>query len=153
MNKVERFREYTRKLEMYLTNINSRNDCCCGFNTTQCFMIVEIGRAPGISVKELASLLRMDKGGVSRTVDKLVCEGYVERKSSKEDRRWIELSLTREGQAYFEKIEKDMNFKFKEILSEIPKEKQEQVLEALQLYVIACQKAEGRKDDSGNETC
>ena len=66
MDLVKIFREQTRQLECHLGNINSTDCCCCSVNKTQCFLIVEIGRKPGISVKELAEILRIDKSGVSR---------------------------------------------------------------------------------------
>jgi len=43
---------------------------------------LEIGRKANISVKELAEILRLDKSGISRTVEELVQKGYVERKPS-----------------------------------------------------------------------
>lgn len=147
MDKVSKFREYTRQLEFQLANMNKKDCCCCNISTTQCFMLVEIGRRPGISLKELAAILRMDKGGVSRSIEDLVRKEYVERKTSEEDRRWVALFLLQKGQEHFEKIERDMNSKFQDILNEIPEEKQNQVIEALQLYVMACTKVEERKND------
>ena len=142
MDLVKQFREYTRQLECHLGNMNQSDCCCCGVSTTQCFVIVEIGRNPGISVKELAEILRIDKSGVSRAVEELVQKGYVERNPSKEDRRYVVLTLLSKGQERFEKIEKDMYFKFKEVLEQIPEEKREQVVEALKLYNEACTKVE-----------
>ena len=40
-----------------------------------------------------------------------------------------------------------MNGKFQEILNEIPDEKQEQVIEALELYVAACTKVKEREEN------
>lgn len=142
MDLVKRFREYTRQLECHLGNMNQSDCCCCGVSTTQCFMIVEIGRKPGLSVKELAEILRMDKSGVSRAVEELVQKGFVERNPSKEDRRYVVLTLLPKGQERFEKIEHDMYIKFKEVLEQIPEEKREQVIESLRLYNEACTKAE-----------
>ena len=59
MDLVKQFREYTRQLECHLDNMNQSDCCCCGVSTAQCFIIVEIGRKPGISVKELAEILRV----------------------------------------------------------------------------------------------
>ena len=143
MDLVKQFREYTRQLECHLGNMNQSDCCCCGVSTTQCFMIVEIGRKPGISVKELAEILRMDKSGVSRAVEELVQKGFVERKPAKEDRRYVVLTLLPKGQERFEKIENDMYLKFKAVLEQIPEEKREQVVDALRLYNEACMKAEG----------
>lgn len=145
MDLVKQFREYTRQLECHLGNINESDCCCCGVSGAQCFVIVEIGRKPGISVKELAEILHIDKSGVSRSVEELVQKGFVERKPSVKDRRFVVLNLLPKGQERFEKIEHDMYLKFKEILEQIPADKQEQVLEALRLYNEACLKVEGEK--------
>lgn len=146
MDKVKIFREYTRQLEIQLGNINKTDCCCCNVTTSQCFVIVEVGRHPGISVKELSTILHMDKSSVSRIVDELVRKEYIERKSSEVDRRWVVLNLLPKGQQHFEKIENDMDLKFKEIFHQIPEEKQDQVIEALQLYIAACDRLEEKND-------
>lgn len=138
MDLVKQFREYTRQLECHLENINSSDCCCCNVNKTQCFLIVEIGRKPGISVKKLAEILRIDKSGVSRFVEDLVQKEYVERKASTEDRRFVTLNLLPKGQERFDIIEHDMYCKFKEVLEQIPQDKREQVIESLRLYNEAC---------------
>ena len=85
MDLVKQFREYTRQLECHIGNMNNSDCCCCGVSETQCFVLVEIGRKPNISVKELAEILRLDKSGISRTVEELVRKKYVERKPSEEE--------------------------------------------------------------------
>ena len=142
MDKVKLFRESTRELERNLEKLNSSDCCQCNVNTSQCFLVVEIGRKPGICVKELAELLKMDKSAVSRSVEELVQKGYVLRAPSKRDSRSVVLNLTDEGMARFSTIEKDMNMKFKRVFSMIPKEKQSQVLEALNIYNDAIKKSE-----------
>lgn len=144
MELVKQFREYTRQLECHLGNMNKSDCCCCGVSETQCFLVVEIGRKPGISVKELAKILHMDKSAVSRSIEELVQKEYVERRPSKEDRRFVTLSLLPKGQERFEKIEHDMYIKFKEVFEQIPVDKQEQVIEALRLYNEACERVENK---------
>ncbi|MBD5487530.1 MAG: winged helix-turn-helix transcriptional regulator [Lachnospiraceae bacterium] len=147
MDLVKQFREYTRQLECHLGNINSADCCCCSVNKRQCFLIVEIGRKPGISVKELADILRIDKSGVSRLVEDLVRKEFVERKPSAEDRRFVTLNLLPKGQERFGKIEHDMYYRFKEVLEQIPEDKQEQVVEALKIYNEACSVVEDNSND------
>jgi len=142
MSQAKQFRENTRILECHLGNINKADCCCCGISETQCFVLVEIGRKPNISVKELAKVLRLDKSGISRTVEELVQKNYVERKPSEEDRRYVVLNLTHEGKERFERIENDMNQKFEQILNRIPVDKRTQVIEALELYNDACDELE-----------
>lgn len=147
MDLVKQFREQTRQLECHLGNINSADCCCCNVNKTQCFLIVEIGRKPGISVKELAEILRIDKSGVSRFVEDLVQKEFVERNPSTEDRRFVTLHLLPKGQERFEKIEYDMYYKFQEVLEQIPENKREQVVESLRLYNEACLVVEDNNND------
>lgn len=143
MNQVKVFRERTRELERHLSNMNQTDCCQCGVNEGQCFLVVEIGRAPGIRVKQLAEVLQMDKSAISRSVEELVQKGYVLREISKEDRRCVSLTLTEEGQKRFQKIEEDMDASFARVFACIPKEKQALVLEALEEYNKACKKTEG----------
>ena len=104
MDKVKQFRELTRELDCHLENIN-RSDCCqCSVNESQCFLVVEIGRNPGICIKDLAHTVHQDKSAVSRSIEELVQRGYVVREPSKTDRRCVVLDLTSEGRAHFEKI-------------------------------------------------
>lgn len=147
MDLVQQFREYTRQLECHFENMNSADCCCCSVNKTQCFLVVEIGRKPGISVKELAEILRIDKSGVSRFVEDLVQKEYVERKPSLEDRRFVTLYLLPKGQERFEKIEHDMYYKFKKVFEQIPENKREQVIESLKLYNEACLAVEDISND------
>ena len=142
MKEVKLFREYTRELECHLAALNQSDCCQCGINESQCFLIVEIGRKPGICVKELAEAVGLDKSGISRGVEELVQKEYVNREPSKTDRRSVVLTLTEKGQARFEKIENDMNAAFKKVFSRMSKTEQEKVLEALAIYNEACRKDE-----------
>ena len=144
MNKIQQFREYTRELECHLDNINQTDCCQCSVSKAECFLVVEIGRKPGICIKELAGILKIDKSGVSRSVEELVKKGFVTREPSKTDRRSVVLKLTESGRARFEKIEKDMYIEFKKVFSMIGKSDQDKVLEALRIYNEACRKVEGR---------
>lgn len=142
MDKVKLFREYTRELECHLDNIN-HNDCCtCNVNKSECFLIVEIGRQPGICIKDLAQILKLDKSGVSRSVEELVKKGYILRQPSEKDRRSVVLTLTKSGEERYNKIEADMYTEFKKVFSKIKKSDQDKVLEALRIYNEACRMAE-----------
>ncbi|MCR5558467.1 MAG: MarR family transcriptional regulator [Butyrivibrio sp.] len=143
MDKIQQFREYTRELECHLDNINQTDCCQCSVSKAECFLIVEIGRKPGICIKELAEILKVDKSGVSRSVEELVKKGFVTREPSKTDRRSVVLKLTKSGNARFDKIEKDMYIEFKKVFSMIKKSDQDKVLEALRIYNEACKKVEG----------
>ena len=69
-------------------------------------------------------------------------KGFVTREPSRTDRRCVVLKLTENGNARFEKIEKDMYIEFKKIFSKIEKSDRDKVLEALRIYNEACRKVE-----------
>jgi DNA-binding MarR family transcriptional regulator len=68
-----------------------------GIAASDVSLLVSIKYAPGIGVNELAERERMSAAAMSKHVDRLVREGWVERTPSESDRRRIGLTLTEEG--------------------------------------------------------
>ena len=122
------------------TGILERGEAtCCSITVSQCHSLVEIGRNEALSVNQLAELLGLDKSTVSRSVDKLVTDGFVLREEQPEDRRFATLRLTSAGQKLFADIEERMTAYFNAVLQTIPEEKRSQVLESLQYLTAALQ--------------
>lgn len=137
MSPSQRLRETTRLLIRKLGVLERSGATCCSITMTQCHAIVETGRRQQISVNELAELLTLDKSTVSRTVDQLVNNGVFIREPDANDRRYVVLRLTIQGEALFKSIEQRMEKYFTEILDSISEEKQDQVIESLQLLAEA----------------
>ena len=70
-----------------------------GLTGAQADALAVIGQAGPLSLKELGELLVAEAGHPSRLVDRLVEAGLVERHAAGQDRRRVELSLTRRGRA------------------------------------------------------
>jgi MarR family transcriptional regulator, organic hydroperoxide resistance regulator len=68
-----------------------------GLTGAQADALGVIGKAGPLSLKELGELLVAEAGHPSRLVDRLVEAGLVERRAAADDRRRVELSLTRSG--------------------------------------------------------
>lgn len=130
-------RELIRVLVRNLGILEESEATCCGTTVSQCHAIVEIGRAKDISLNELSELLTLDKSTMSRTINKLVDSGLVIRELYPEDRRYVSIKLTHEGIKIFNNIESSMEEYYQSILTCIPEEKREQVLESLQLIINA----------------
>jgi DNA-binding MarR family transcriptional regulator len=130
-------RELIRVLVRNLGILEESEASCCGTTVSQCHAIVEIGRAKDMSLNELAELLAVDKSTISRTINKLVDSSLAIRELHPEDRRYVSIRLTDEGTKIFENIESSMEEYYQSILSSIPEEKIEQVLESLQLIINA----------------
>ena len=59
-----------------------------------------VGRNPGITVRDLLSILRITKQSLSRVLSDLLREGIVQQDQGTEDRRQRLLSLSDKGQAF-----------------------------------------------------
>jgi len=148
---VKNLRESIRGIEKCLGVLEKTQASCCGSSLSQCYAIVEIGRAVELTLNELASILNVDKSTASRIVNGLVNENMVERESSQGDRRYISIRLTQKGTKVFKEIEENMHLYYTKVYEAIPKEKQEQVMESLEILLEAlrlnkCCKGDGNCD-------
>ena len=106
---------------------------CDGASTTTCTILTELGREPSMTLARLARRLRLDKGWTSRAVDQLVDRGLVEKVGSDSDRRTIEISLTRAGQAEHRRLERILNGQVTRVIGRIPSAQRSAVERALAL--------------------
>ncbi len=67
-------------------------------------IIAVLGRAEGLSAKEIAEATEMDKVAVSRAVARLVAAKRVVARADRADARRQNLTLTREGEALYARI-------------------------------------------------
>lgn len=140
----ENLRELIRVLVRNLGLLEKTDASCCGVTIAQCHAIVEIGRKRRMSLVDLADMLGLDKSTMSRTVNSLVSSGLVSRDLDNENRRYITIQLTEYGMTVFRRIEESMGKYYRSILSSIPADKRDQVLESLRLLTAAVK---------GNECC
>lgn len=87
---VRRFSILHRQSGIYLDRKLRALDIKVG----QFLYLVCICEQPGLSQEQLASLLRIDKGSVARTVKQLVQDGYLRREVCPRDRRQYQLYPT-----------------------------------------------------------
>jgi len=98
-------RELIRLLVRNLGILEKSEASCCGTTISQCHAIVEVGRTEETSLNELAELLGLDKSTMSRTINNLVDSGLAQRELHPDDRRYISIKLTDEGQEIYKNIE------------------------------------------------
>ena len=91
-----------------------------GASATTCTILTELGRAPSMTLAELARRLRLDKGWTSRAIDQLVASGLVAKVDGAGDRRTVALSLTRAGQAEHRRIEALLNDHVARVVGRVP---------------------------------
>lgn len=102
--------------------------------------VLEIGAAPGISAKDLAHILRLDKSNASRQLAKLEASGFLKRQIIDDDKRSSALYLTDAGQILLLKIDQFATNQVSNALSRITPSDQPKVVQALELYTNALDK-------------
>jgi DNA-binding MarR family transcriptional regulator len=134
---VKFFRQKVREMQR-APGWSQKNDIqCCGVTMAQCHALLEIGQMGEISIVDLAGILGVDTSTLSRTIDHMVKNGLVGRLLNPQDRRYVSLSLTKEGKAVFDTIEATFDTYFTRVFGFIPEEKHSQVMESLMLLTTA----------------
>lgn len=68
-----------------------------GLNGAQCIYILNISHNPGISQDKLARIMYINKSNVTRQLQILEENGFIQRKTSETDKRTTEVYLTRKA--------------------------------------------------------
>ena len=105
---------------------------CDGASATACTILTELGRAPSLTLAQLARRLRLDKSWTSRAVDQLVSDGLVAKANNDTDRRTIALSLTRAGRVEHRRIDTLLNDQVARVVGRVPTAQQAALARALE---------------------
>lgn len=127
--------------------LEGKKTFCYDCTYAQCHVIWETAQEQKISVNELAARLNISKSAVSRTVEDLVNKGYLQRTPNPDDRRYVDIELTQNGERSFKEIELNSRRYFEAILENIPQEKHDTVLEGIQIFSSALYQV-FKKDDT-----
>lgn len=131
IQQAKRLRETMRLLIRRLGLLERGEASCCNITLSQCHTIVEVGRAGKLSLIDLADSLNLDKSTVSRSVDNLVKQELMVRKIDPNDRRFVMLCLTNQGEKIYREVEERMENYFLDMIGTIPVDKREQVIESI----------------------
>jgi len=134
---IKQLRESIRVLERRLGILEESEMACCGLTLAQCHALVEIGRAESVSLVDLAGTIGLDTSTLSRTVNNLVTKSMVRRELDPDDRRYVTIQLTPEGNRYFRQIESSMDAYFAKVYASIAEDDRKNVLESLSVLLKA----------------
>ena len=135
-------RELLRVLIRKLGLLDRSEALCCDMTLSQCNALIEIGRAGFLSVNQLADRLDLDKSTVSRSSDRLVVDGLLQREEYPTDRRYVVLKLSDKGKQSYLNLEQRMASYFEDVIVEIDPNEREQVLKSLQILSSALKSKE-----------
>jgi MarR family transcriptional regulator for hemolysin len=75
-----------------------------GITRAQWLVLTRLHRRPGASHSELAEMMEVEKATAGRMIDRLVANGWVERRTPRDDRRVKRVYLTREAERVHQRI-------------------------------------------------
>lgn len=80
-----------------------------GINYSQYLILKTLSRSGPQKAAQLAEMTQITPGAITSATDKLVVEGYAERKGDKEDRRVVYLEITDKGREFIESLAQEQN--------------------------------------------
>lgn len=112
-----------------------------GFTSSQCYTLIEISKAQSLTMNELSDKMNLDTSTMTRVIDKLVRDGFVERDRHESDRRVVVVTLTDKGNKAAAKLHLSVNEYYKKIISSIPMGQTEEILNSVSVLLKAFEKA------------
>lgn len=127
VSKIREFnRFYTRKIGVLREELLHSK-----FSLTESRIIYELANNITKTASDLCKELGLDPGYISRILQRFEDKGIVNRKTSEEDGRTRIIQLTGSGLKEFELLNKRSNEEIEDILNDLPKEDQKQLLTAM----------------------
>lgn len=120
----------------------------CGYNLSlsQVFSLQEIEERP-LTIGELAERLLLERSSVSRLIDNLEKNGFVNRALNEENRREVLVSLTDKGQRSLQKVQEKSLQYYHSILEDVTNEDQHTILKGFKLFTNSL--SEKRRNTNG----
>jgi DNA-binding MarR family transcriptional regulator len=150
---IEAFRRDLRVVEREVVRQMQVETACCGVTLAQCHVLLQLGQAGSLSLRDLVEGLGLDKSTLSRTVDGMVKAGLVLRVVDPADRRAVRLTCTRTGSAKVASIDEACNRKYAALLSRASAAERRQIVGAVRFLAEAMRENRGIGDDEASACC
>ncbi|QEN08625.1 MarR family transcriptional regulator [Oceanispirochaeta crateris] len=117
---------------------DSYNDILKNYGATrvQWIALYYIEKSDGIRRSALAEMMHSQETSIARLINRLVKNGFVERKTDPDDRRAVKIFCTDLGHQMYEKLLPVCDSFYKKIIKDIPKEELETFRSVLDRLVI-----------------
>jgi DNA-binding MarR family transcriptional regulator len=115
-------------------------------------VLVMLDAAGSLNLSAVAEGLGVNASTASRTCDRLVVDGLVDRREQAADRRQVALSLTESGSAFVDRVMSERRDVLMRVLDAMPADERARLVEALTAFVAAAATlgdADGADDGHG----
>lgn len=125
-----------------------RNVTPCGFplSVSQVITLQELEHNR-LTLNELTERLKLERSSVSRLVDQLVKEGFMNRDPNMDNRREVLLSLTDKGTKTLHRVREQSVTFYEGLLQHIPEPDHAKIVEVFQMLGDALSKERGAAND------
>ncbi|MDN5201865.1 MarR family transcriptional regulator [Fulvivirgaceae bacterium BMA10] len=139
--KVKRF---TNALEEMLLKMQEASDICLevtkDISKREFSLIIFIGKNKSLIMREIADFMRIPMSTATGVVDKLVNKGYLQRQFSEEDRRIINVALSKYGKEIYNLMSETLLRFGSVVLSGLDDEEQNQIIGLLEKVALNLEK-------------
>lgn len=109
-----------------------RNEMLCyGVTVQQCYLLETLEAGP-LYMREVAERLSVAGSTITRSTDRLVEKGLIDRQHGGRDRRSVRVSLTEKGRALLASIQNEIIADNQTILEDLPEEVRDQVIDTIE---------------------
>jgi DNA-binding MarR family transcriptional regulator len=137
-SRIQEFEQCCWDLRGALSRLGPDEVCCEGLTPRQCRVLRAVGDEPDLNLSLLADREGLTASGMSRRVDPLVAQGYLERRwGAQDDGRALRLELTRKGRESLAAVEQQIYGGVETLWQKIPASERGDVLAALKVLVRA----------------
>ena len=112
-----------------------------GFTTSQCYVLLELNKSAKLTMNELSEKMNLNTSTMTRIINNLVRDGYVERLRDEGDRRVVVAQLTRSGIESASQLQLTIIDYYRDIVSHLPSGQIEDVLKSVSLLINAFERA------------
>lgn len=141
---LEELGEIIRKLVRAFQMFERDQVRVLGFTFSQCYALLEVAREEGLSMNDLSDRMNLDGSTMTRVVDILVRDGWLERARPEVDRRVVRVSLTGKGREMASRLEENIEAYYRKVLENLPAGQVDTVLESTRQLLHALRKSNPR---------
>lgn len=124
-----------RRIVHALHAANARAQGSLRVTAAQLFVLRQIAAAPGLSLSALAARTRGAQSSVSEVVSRLVSQGLVRRRASRDDARRVELTLSQSGRTITARAGETVQERLVAAFERLPVEQQESLAQGMEEWL------------------
>jgi DNA-binding MarR family transcriptional regulator len=137
---MEPYQRFARGMGQFVKKftIRDRNEkFCYGVTLTQCYTLESIANQKKMTMLQLSNELGLAISTITRVVDILVRDGFIQRYHGKQDRRNVYVELMDKGREMAEKLKVCSEQSWLGVFNQIPHSKRSRIIEDVELlYMI-----------------